>query len=288
MSPALSPSGRSPEPGAGRLDAPPATWSWAICPPTGAVTETAQPTSSSASAWGTKTVNTRSRMPSTVHRSQLQTPRQLPYLFGRCTQSYSVAHRTAAARSWKRGTCSRRFRPARCGGAGRCASTSRPQAAASHSAKAADRHHRSPTVEHTTRGFVQLAPTASGRPASRYSSFRCSATQALNPIAHNPDWGGREAQQHTEWIRARTQAHVPPLNRFSHDFREAIRSVISACFEHFDDLPYSHAPLFRVGAVHPAGCHFCRWDCPEGYLRRERRLPLLGPRARHRGVLPGR
>ncbi len=66
---------------------------------------------------GTKAVNTRARMPSTVHnRTQLQTPRQLPHLSGRCTQSYSVAHRTAAARSWTRGTCSRRFRPARCGG----------------------------------------------------------------------------------------------------------------------------------------------------------------------------
>lgn len=49
-------------------------------------TDTAHLTSSSASAWATRAVNTRSHVPSTAHiRSRLYTPRQLPYFSGRCT-----------------------------------------------------------------------------------------------------------------------------------------------------------------------------------------------------------
>lgn len=257
MSPALWPAGRSSEPGAGRLDAPPATWSWAICPPTGAATDTAQPTSSSASAWGTKAVNTRARMPSTVHhRTQLQTPRQLPHLSGRCTQSYSVAHRTAAARSWTRGTCSRRFRPARCGGRG--------DAPAPHGRRPRPRTPQRPptgTIGHPQANTPHVALFNSRQPL-RAGPDQDTQAPDVRPRRLRTPWrttpvGVVERRSSTpSWIRARTHAHVPPLNRFSHDFREAIRSVISACFEHFDDLPYSHAPLVRVGAVHPAGCHF--------------------------------
>lgn len=76
-------------------------------------TDTAQLTSSSASAWATRAVNTRSPVPSTAHfRSRLQMPRPLPYFSGRCTHWVPVRNLKAIASITSRWS---RRRPSRFG-----------------------------------------------------------------------------------------------------------------------------------------------------------------------------